>query len=87
MKKHVYAFSSKSLQESFFSVSTIVGKLYAVPRFQKLPLQRCTDEILGVSDDDEVDEEKKKVNFSNVKEWVGIAERHAIGPVGDASLY
>jgi hypothetical protein len=87
MKKHVYAFSSKSLQESFFSVSTIVGKLYAVPRFQKLPLQRCTDEILGVSDDDEVDEEKKKVNFSNVKEWVGIAERHAIGPFGDASLY
>jgi hypothetical protein len=81
-KKHVYAFSEKCNQIATFPVSSIVAKLYAVPRFSKLGVRRCSNEMLGVSKND-----KKAVNFSKIEEWVGIAERHVLGRFSDASLY
>jgi hypothetical protein len=72
--KHVYVFSGKSSRsDNFFPISSIVAKLYVIPRFSKLGVQMATPELLGGH------------GFLNVIQWVGIALRHIVG--NKASLY
>jgi hypothetical protein len=70
--KHVYVFSECQPQPFAVSVSKIVGKLYAIPRFKVFGLKLADSEMLGN-------------DFSNVEEWVGVALRHVIAD--NASLY
>jgi hypothetical protein len=70
--KYVYAFSREIEQQCSFPSSSIVAKLYVVPHFERFGMRKATEEMVGE-------------NFSNVKEWVGVALRHSISD--KATLY
>jgi hypothetical protein len=70
--QYVYALSQKSDDLCCFDVSSIVAKMYVIPRFSKFQLKTVSPQMLGDG-------------FSNVKHWVAIALRHTLSE--GASLY
>jgi hypothetical protein len=71
-KQHVYVFSHEHEDPATFLVSSVVAKLYVIPRFAELGITRATDELVGD-------------NFNKVEHWVGVALRHSISD--KATLY
>lgn len=76
-RKQVYAFSEKSPTVVGFPIQSVVGKLYAFPRFAKLTSQSGPGKIT-----------KADVGgrFERVDAWVGVALRHLSATCND-SLY
>lgn len=74
--KHVYVFSDPCSQLTTWRVSSVVGKLYVVPRFKTFHENHS---LTAVTLDD------LDLDYEEVSEWVGLLERH-IGQHGN-SLY
>jgi hypothetical protein len=70
--QHVYEFSDKDKHECAFPASSVVAKLYVVPRFSRFGTRNASDEMVGDK-------------YCNVSEWVGIALRHSVAE--KATLY